>query len=47
MIEGIVIEVVQVDTHGGTKILKASPVYTSAVRDWHWAIMKEIQDSLS
>jgi hypothetical protein len=46
-IDGKIIEVIQVDDKGGTKMLKRSPDYTATIEKWHWGIIKEINDCLS
>ena len=46
-VDGEIVEVVQVDAHGGYKALKESPQYTTAVHRWRWDILKEIEKCLS
>ena len=47
MVDGVVLEVIQVDDKGGTKMLKQHPSYTATIEKWHWEIIKEINECLS
>jgi hypothetical protein len=47
MVDGVVLEVIQVDQKGGTKMLKAHPTYTPTIEKWHWEIIKEINECMS
>ena len=45
-IEGKIIEVVQVDDKGGTKVLIQAPEYSDLLQTWHWGIVMQINDAM-
>jgi hypothetical protein len=45
-IDGKIIEVVQVDNKGGTKVIQQAPEYTDTLQNWHWEIVKQINNAM-